>query len=103
MKGRTGCKNREEWAQANSKLKSQLVLKAIYSAHNILDFLELKRERERRGERGEKGNFRYYGSNFQISQLLIPYVSTELYQFHRILEILEFYLAFMECLIFVKS
>ena len=45
MNGKGGYKNREERARANSKLKSQLLLKAIYSAHKILDFLELKREK----------------------------------------------------------
>lgn len=32
---------------SNSKLKSQLLLKALYSTHKILDFLELKKKRER--------------------------------------------------------
>lgn len=64
---------------SNSKLKSQLLLKALYSTHKILDFLELKKKE---GER--RGNFRYYNNNFQISQFLLYYVSTEIYQFHRI-------------------
>lgn len=57
-------------------------------AHKILDFLELKRE---------KSNFRYYSNNFQTSQFLIPYVPTEIHHL-QILEILECYLALMNCL-----
>lgn len=80
-----------------SQFKAQeLLLKTIYFAHKILDLLELKRERE-------KGDFRYYSNNFQTSQLLMSCVSTEMHQFHRSLEIQEFYLAFIECLIFVKN
>lgn len=40
---------------SNSKLKSQLLLKALYSTHKILDFLEFKKKE---GER--RGNFRYW-------------------------------------------
>lgn len=82
---------------SNSKLKSQLLLKAIYSIHKILDFLELKKEGE-----GEEGIldiiaiiFRYH--NFYCTMSPLRYTSFTGF------EKCWFYLAFMECLIFVNS